>query len=267
MVNLGKSWLKTTKKTNNSKSISSTQNKEMSSNNEYKLPIKYKHYPENLNINGNKSILDKPIEKLTIIIDAGGYVFQQNESGNVKGNYTGASGFSRNLYERMKKEKLGTNYTFYKYKKNMGVIKPGEAKINPTTFQKNDNYYQVIHAVGPNGSKLTEEEYWNTLGLTFKSIGDILKQNIFWIKNGETNRNNGSLNKINDYEIRLPLISTNIYRLNGLTNQQFYPQYFNHINIHINKFLYDYRKNIVLGLYSEVERRYFKKFKDYYTPA
>ena len=42
MVNLGKSWLKTTKKTNNSKSISSTQNKEMSSNNEYKLPIKYK---------------------------------------------------------------------------------------------------------------------------------------------------------------------------------------------------------------------------------
>lgn len=267
MVNLGKSLFKSTKKTNNSKSVSSTQNKQMSLNNKHKLPIKYKHYPENLNNTGNKSILDKPIEKLTIIIDAGGVVFEGNRLGNVQGNYTGASGFSGNLYNKMKNNKIEDNRLFSKYKKNMGVIKPGEAKINPTTFRKNDNYYQVIHAVGPNGKILDEKEYWKTLKLTFESIGEILKKKIFWTKNGETNRNNGSLKNINDYEIRLPLISTNIFRPKVLTNDQFYPQYFNHINKYINEFLLDYRKNIVLGLFSEVERRYFKRFKTFYIPA
>lgn len=141
------------------------------------------------------------------------------------------------------KHKNISNQEYDNIKLKLDKIDVGEAKLNPTKFEKT---FQVIHAVGPNGIILGEEEYWKKLEKTFESISKVLD----------------TIKLNSDYEIRLPMISSDIYKPTQYKDEDFYPLYFQKITQYINKYLKKYDGHIVLGVFKNKEKNYFKNFKN-----
>ena len=211
--------------------------------------ISYKYYPSNLSSTNNLSILEKPFEKkYTIIIDPAGAAFKKTSN-----SYNGASAFSEKLYNMMEDDKNTNDSTYKSEKTKLGIINAGEAKLNPRQFKKNGNFYNVIHAVGPDGRESNSiEYYWNTLEKTIKSISHILNKNFF-------NKQNSI--PLNYVEIRLPMISSGVFKPRHYQNIDFfYKLYFSYMTDFINKYLKPFSDSIVLGIFTTREKEQFSKF-------